>query len=615
MTVPIPTSSRKTIDSTQFARSPQRDSISFGSVGRPGVLLPTSLPRRASLVEGISTTERSKLLGEEEDLLADNKLLVPRQRKNSITGRKPSFTGRKPSIIPSYGAAVSTQDALLEEQENAGESSPLLASSGGIHKTAEEEEEEEEELIQATWKAAIINGTIQTSYKREFLVLLRNTFPVSLTFLLQYSLTVVSVFCVGHLGKHELSAVSLAAMIANITGYGLVQGIATSLDTVAAQAYGRKDHEMVGIYTQRCLAMMSMVLVPVFFIWCYSEHILLLFIPQVESCQFAGLYLKVLCLGIPGYVVFEVSKHYLQAQGIFHANTYVLFICAPINVILNYVLVWNSSIGLGFVGAPIAVVITDYLMAILSVLYVKYIDGIQCWHGWSKEALQNWSYMAHLAVAGVITIEAEWLAFEVLTFAAANLGTIELATQTILATMCVLCYQIPMSMGISASTRVGNLVGAGLGKSADTACRAAIVAAVLFGSLNGIVLYVLRDKVGVLFSSDKDVIQMVAEVMPYGAMYQINDSLAAVSGGLLRGQGRQKIAGYVNLILYYVFALPLGLYLAFVRHWGLAGLWSGICVALVLVSLTQIVVVLTGDWDKIIQTSLDELANESEESA
>lgn len=606
MSLPISTPRKAPLDASQFSRSPQRDYISFGSVGRPGVFLGSSLPRRSSLVETLSADERRKLLDEEQDLLADNKLIVPRPRKYSTS------SSRRLSYIPGgYGSIRDNQEALLEENENANEDSLLVPG----NPLDNPEEDDDEEIIKATWKEAVAKGTIQTSYKREFIVLLRNTFPVSLTFLLQYSLTVVSVFCVGHLGKNELSAVSLAAMVANITGYGIVQGIATSLDTLAAQSYGRNDYEMVGIYTQRCFFIMALVLFPIFFVWCNAKSLLLLIIPQVECCELAALYLKVLSLGIPPYVVFEISKHFLQAQGIFHANTYVLLVCAPINVVLNYLLVWDKSIGVGFVGAPIAVVITDYLMAILSVLYVVYIDGIQCWYGWSKEAVHHWSYMAHLALSGVITIEAEWLAFEILTFAAAHLGTTELATQTILATVCVLCYQIPMSMGISASTRVGNLVGASLGKSAAIACNAAIVTAMVFGMLNAIVLYSLRGKVGAWFSPDKEVIKMVSQVLPYGAMYQVNDSLSAVTGGLLRGQGRQKISGYVNLTFYYVFALPVGLYLAFTLNWGLAGLWTGICLALVCVSVIQIIVVIYADWAQIIQKSLEEFAIENGEDS
>lgn len=589
VSLPVPGSPDNS--TTSFARSPQRDYMAFGSMGRPGVFLGSSLPRRSSLAASLSTEERRQLLREEEDLLVDNKLLK-------------TISGSKSHLTPGSYGSIEQGDVITFMNGD-------VMTIPAVHR--DDMCSDDEAVIKTTWDQALAQGTIQTSYKREFSVLLKNTLPVSVTFLLQYSLTVVSVFCVGHIGKNELSAVSLAGMVANICGYGIVQGIATSLDTLGAQAFGRSDREMVGIYTQRCALIMAVVLVPIILLWCNAKPFLLLFVPQVECCELAALYLRVLAVGIPPYVVFELAKHYLQAQGIFHASTYVLLFCAPANVVLNYTLVYNETIGVGFVGAPIAVVITDYFMAFIVLWYIIYVDGIQCWYGWSKDALKNLTYMSHLSLSGVITIEAEWLAFEVLTFAAAHLGTTELATQTVLATMCVLTYQIPLSMGIAASTRVGNLVGAGLGKSASIACNTAIYAALIFGVVNAVILFSARSSVGALFSSDADVIAMVAVVLPYGAMYQVNDALAAVTGGLLRGQGRQRISGYVNLTLYYVFALPLGLYLAFGRAWGLAGLWSGICFALVFVSLLQILFVVYADWDEIIQKAKEEIARDEME--
>lgn len=571
MTQPIPTpNSPGRTDPVAFSISPRREISAYGSVGRPGVYLGTSVPRRGSL----SHTDRRELLLEEEELLKDNKLLKSTTRN-------------------SYG---SIQDGELISAVNP-------------------EDAHDEAAIVAAWDRAVQQGMVHSSYKREIKVLLKNTLPVSLTFLLQYSLTVVSVFCVGHLGKNELSAVSLAGMVANICGYGIVQGIATSLDTLGAQSYGRGDLEMVGVYTQRCGLIIGIVLIPIIFLWCNAKDFLLLFVPQVECCELAATYLQILAVGLPPYVVFEVAKHYLQAQGIFHASTLVLLFCAPANLVMNYTLVYSSTIGVGFIGAPIAIVITDYLMAGIVLIYIVYVDGIQCWYGWTKESFRNWSYMVQLSVSGVITVEAEWLAFEVLTFAAAHLGSTELATQTVLATMCVLTYQIPLSMGIAAGTRVGNLVGARMADPAAMACNAAITSAFIFGSLNAIVLFSLRSRIGALFSGDADVIAMVATVLPYGALYQVNDSLSAVTGGLLRGQGRQKISGYVNLTLYYVFALPLGLYLAFSRGWRLAGLWSGICFALFFVSLIQIFFVVYADWPQIIQKAQDEIERDEEDIA
>lgn len=46
-----------------------------------------------------------------------------------------------------------------------------------------------------------------------------------LSFLLQYSLSLTSVITLGHLGTAELGAVSIANVVANITGFAIYQGL------------------------------------------------------------------------------------------------------------------------------------------------------------------------------------------------------------------------------------------------------------------------------------------------------------------------------------------------------------------------------------------------------
>ena len=62
--------------------------------------------------------------------------------------------------------------------------------------------------------------------------------------------------------------------------------------------------------------------------------------------------------------------------------------------------------------------------------------------------------------------------------------------------------------------------------------------------------------------------------MPYVASFQIADGLSQSNGGCLRGMGRQHTGAIVNLVAYYLMALPVGIHLAF-NGWGLSGLWAG----------------------------------------
>jgi len=177
-------------------------------------------------------------------------------------------------------------------------------------------------------------------------------------------------------------------MTGNITFWAPVQGLATCLDTLCAQAYGSGHKTLVGLQLQRMACFLLLVVIPLALVWWNSTKILLAIIPEPQSAELAGRYMRVLIIGMPPFVFFECGKRFVQAQGLFAANTYVLAIAAPLNILLNYTFVWHF--GWGFIGAPIAVIITQWTMPVLLFLYVYFIDGSQCWGGFSKRVFSNW---------------------------------------------------------------------------------------------------------------------------------------------------------------------------------------------------------------------------------
>jgi MATE family multidrug resistance protein len=258
----------------------------------------------------------------------------------------------------------------------------------------------------------------------------------------------------------------------------------------------------------------------------------------------------------------------------------VLFIAAPLNVLINWLLVWR--LGWGFIGAPVAVVLTQNLMPVLLLLYVVLVDGRQCWGGFSRRAFKNWGVMIRLALPGMIMLEAEYLAFELLTLFSSQFGASYLAAQSVLVTLTATSYQIPFPLSIAASTRIANLIGAGLVDAAKITAKVSFWAASLVGIFNLVVFTVFRYELPRLFTSDPDVIAVVAECMPIVAVMQVFDGLCAGAHGLLRGIGRQSIGGYVNLAVYYLLAVPLSFGTAFGLDWKINGLWLGVTVGLIM---------------------------------
>ena len=202
-------------------------------------------------------------------------------------------------------------------------------------------------------------------------------------------------------------------------------------------------------------------------------------------------------------------------------------------------------------GAPIAIVLTDNLLLICLILYVRYIRGSECWGGFDKRAFKNWGPIIWLATPGLVMGLAEYLAFEILTFAASWMSISHLAAQAVLSTIIPLMYQISMSVSIAASTRIANLIGAALPGPAKTAAKIVLVVACFVGAVNTILLIALKDYLPRLFTPDEDVRRLVSNVLPICAAFQLCDALAASGNGILRGIGRQRFGGCVCLLAYY----------------------------------------------------------------
>ncbi|KAL6450492.1 ERC1 Ethionine resistance-conferring protein 1 [Candida maltosa Xu316] len=556
----------------QFTHSntKRKASVVYGSVGKGGLYLPSDFIPSTSNDNNNNTNP----FDEEETPNETQPLLIGGEELTPVKTNR-----RKSSVI--------AQELVEEERELLKENHIVIP-------------DNDDEHVRDVFENAIANRNIETtSASFELKSLVKSSIPLVITFLLQNSLSTVSVFSVGHLGATELAAVSMGAMTANITGYATIQGIATALDTLCPQAFGAKKYTLVGSYLQKCTALIFVVMLPVLIIWVFFGYDLIcLILPDKETAKLSAVYLKYISFGIPAYIFFECGKRFLQAQGIFHISTYVLLIAAPSNLIMNLVFVKH----IGYLGAPIAVAINYWIMFAGLVLFTLFFDPMNCWGGFSvKDAFHGWGRLISLAIPGLVMLEAEFLAFEILTLMASYLGTVALAAQSVGTTMASLTYQVPFAVGIASSTRIANFLGAGLGNAAKITTQVAISFGLLISILNFLALFVFQRQIAEAFTDDKDVIKTVMEIMWLIAIMQISDSMNANSAGCLRGQGSTRIGGIVNFVSYYFIGLPLSIYLSFYSPWkgSLDGLWIGSTVALTIIGVVQSYVALTADFDKL----------------
>ncbi|ORX49776.1 MATE efflux family protein [Hesseltinella vesiculosa] len=437
----------------------------------------------------------------------------------------------------------------------------------------------------------------ESSLMEEGKWLFKNSVPIVGTYLLQNSLQLASVFTLGHLGSTELGAAALGSMFASVSAWSLAMGSTTALDTLCSQAWaGAKDKTLVGVHLQRALIILAIMFIPIACVWWKAEDVLLFLGQEPELSYHAGLFLRYLLIGAPAFIAFEAIKKYLQAQGIMQASTYVLFVASPLNLLLNYTLVYVEPFHMGFIGAPLATSFSYWLMLILLLVYIRYVDGMAAWGGWTRECLQDWKPFIRLALPGVVAVSVEWWTFEITALAASYLSTIDLAAQSILLTSAAATYTIPFGISIAASNRVGNALGWFNPMQAKHASTVAICFSLFFGLTNSTFFMVTRSFYGYLFTEDPDVVVRVSHILPMCALFQVSDGLAGVASGVIRGLGRQKMSAWMNLLAYYVVGAPLGYVLTFKLGWNLTGLWVALTVALFLSAGSQVLFLLIVDW-------------------
>lgn len=453
--------------------------------------------------------------------------------------------------------------------------------------------------------------TQNTTYQHEFKEIGTNSIPLIFTFVLQSSLSMMTIFFVGRLGALELGAVSLANVTFTVTSAVFI-GMATCLDTMCPQAFGAKQYRLVGLYFQRSCAISFVFAIPIALTWYYSSSLLSRIIDDPALVNISSRYLKVMIMSIPGYVVFESGKKFLQAQGNFTTGQHILFICAPLNMVLNYLLIFKLD--LGYIGAPIATTLSYNLMGLFLICYICYKnittedteETPDCWNrieSWD-EIFSNWNPMISLAVPGIIMIEAEFLAFELLTVLAAKFGTTVLAAQSVTASIQSLTFQVPFSIGVAASNRIAYHIGTKNIWNCQIATRTTVIQlGFIVGFGNFLFLLLGRYKISSLFSNDPEVVEIAAKLLPIIGVNQLYDVFNVLAAGCLRAQGRQKIGGYLNLAAYYLLGLPLAVLLGFKYNMKAQGFWIGLGCGILVLALSELYCLYKSNWPKVVKNS------------
>jgi MATE family multidrug resistance protein len=345
------------------------------------------------------------------------------------------------------------------------------------------------------------------------------------------------------------------------------------------------------VYLYRGLFIQMVLVLPIGMWWIYGIRPVLLALGQEPSLsRMTEQYLRILTVGLWSYSINWTLTAWLQALELADVPAYAasvgLATHIPFNVFFVYTLDW------GYLGCAVATVTFQLIQPLLMIGYLFMMPSgkqrllnhmaaravgrieLSFWQEAKIGATSLKGILQYLGLAlpGVVIIS-EWWASEVSIFLAGRLSPspeLALGGMTLYQSINSFCFMFPVSIGVSGSTRVGNLLGSGESDAARFAGNVSILCA---GATSGILACALYFVPHTFFPSlfapdEEDLIRETSATVPLLAVYVFADGIQSAFNGIVKGCGRQVVIMPIVIIAYWIVAMPLGYYLAFLRHDG-----------------------------------------------
>lgn len=432
----------------------------------------------------------------------------------------------------------------------------------------------------------------------------------------QYLLQVFSMMMVGHLGELYLSSTAIAVSLCGVTGFSLMLGMASALETLSGQAYGAKQYSKLGTQTYTAIFSLTVVCIPLSVLWINVGKILVLIGQDPLISLEAGRFSTYLLPALFAYAWLQPLVRYFQSQSL--VMPMVLSSCATLclHIPLSWALVFKS--GLQNLGAAIAIGISFWLNAMFLALYMKFSPACSITRSpLSMEIFHGIAEFFRFAIPSAVMICLEWWSFELLVLLSGLLPKPELETSVLsvcLTTISTL-YAIPYGIGAAASTRVSNELGAGNPQGARIAAFGVMVIGVANGLVVSSVLFGTRKIFGYCFSNEKEVVDYVTKMAPLVCVSIIMDNLQGVLSGVARGCGWQHIGAIVNLSAFYLFGIPIAAALGFWVQMRGIGLWIGILSGATVQTILLSIITSCVSWEELSRKARKRLFKPSSEVA
>lgn len=422
--------------------------------------------------------------------------------------------------------------------------------------------------------------------------------PAIFTTVCQYSLGAFTQTFAGHVGTLPLAAFSIENSVIAGLSLGVMLGMGSAVETLCGQAFGAGQLDMLGVYLQRSWVILLATAALMMTLYIFALPFLLL-IGQTENISRAAG--KLALWMIPqlfAYAINFPTAKFLQAQSKIMAMAWISAVALVLHVGLSWLCM--LKLGWGMAGGGAVLDASWWFIVIAQVIYVFSGTCGKAWPGFTWRAFSNlWGFVRLSLASAVMTCLETWY-FMALVLFAGYLKDAEVAVAALSVCTNLLGWTNMISFGFNAaiSVRVSNELGASHPRTAKFSVVVMVISSFVIGLTFAILLLIFQNQYPSLFSDSPAVKAVVYELTPLLAFSITVNSIQPGLSGVAIGAGWQGLIAYVNIGCYYIFGVPLGLFLGYTLDMRVKGIWYGMVAGTAVQTVILFWIVYRTNWDK-----------------
>jgi len=427
--------------------------------------------------------------------------------------------------------------------------------------------------------------SLKNSWLREAKALLLLAGPLIVNNLSIAGMQFADAVMAGRLGAESLAAVAVGGSVWFL-GFTVMLGLMMAISPIVARHYGAGNPELIGRYTRQGLWLAAVLGMCIFALAQLFVEPLLGFIGIDAGFRETTVgYAEAIMFGAPAICAFLAFRFTTEGIGFTRPIMYTSLFALVCNVFLNYTLMYGhfGAPAFGAIGCGIASAITMWLMVFMLGIYV-YVHPIY-------KPLKIFDHMAplrvpvlkeilHLGMPIAVTITAEAGLFSAVSILVGTRGAEITAAHQIALNFTATMFMIPLALSAAITIRTGHAIGAGNFVAARLAGATGILMCALFMACSATFLFLFRDMVVRLYTSDPSVQAIAISLLFMAVIFQIADGVQIGAAGALRGYKDTRMPMIINTFAYWALGFPLAYLAAITFQSPPAYIWAGFVLGL-----------------------------------